>query len=98
MKVTVKAWICASPSNCSDKPFYNVFSFDPTKMEKANDWVVVKSFEQEVEVDENIDLRPELVKNLERERQQLRADFQNRITQIERQISELTAIGCEVSA
>ncbi len=98
MKVTIKAWICASQSTYSDKPFINVFSFDPTKMDNTSEFVVVKYFEQDVEVDETIDLRPELVKNLERQRQQLRADFAKSITDIERRISELTAIGCEVAA
>lgn len=52
----------------------------------------------EVEIPDSFDPRVEQVKALQAEKIKLMADFKARRTQIERKISELTAITCEVAA
>lgn len=98
MKVVTKAWICASQSTPSDKPFFTSFSFDPTNVEGGSKFIVIKACEWIEEVPDDIDIRQEVVNAMEREIQKARADCANRITELQRQISEWTAIGCEVAS
>jgi hypothetical protein len=66
--------------------------------EGATGFVVVQPHLLEVEVPDNFDPRPQLVKNLETEREQIRAEFAKRITEIDSQIRNLLAIESNAEA
>ena len=53
---------------------------------------VICEHEFEVETPDDFDPRPQQVQALEKEKQKARAEFAARITEIERQISELTCL------
>jgi len=94
MKVTITGYIVATQYSWESKPSFTFQWYEP----KQKDTVVVCPHSFEVDVPDNFDMRPGLVANLERERQKLREEFGLRIVEIEKQISELTAIGCEVQS
>ena len=94
MKVTITGYIVATQYSWESKPSFTFQWYEP----EQKDTVVVRAHSFEVDVPDNFDVRPGLVANLERERQKLREEFGLRIVEIEKQISELTAIGCEVAA
>lgn len=94
MKTTITGYIVATQYPWESKPSFTFQWYEP----KQEDTVVVRAHSFEVDVPDNFDMRPGLVANLERERQKLREEFGLRIVEIEKQISELTAIGCEVQS
>ena len=94
MKVTITGYIVATQYSWESKPSFTFQWYEP----KQKDTVVVCPHSFDFEVPDNFDIRIGMVANLERERQKLREELGMRITEIEKQISELTAIGCEVQS
>ena len=73
------------------KPRINFYTFKP----KPENWpylVIVSEHSIEVEVPDDFDPRPELVKSLQEQQKKARADFEKLCTDIQRQISELQAL------
>lgn len=68
------------------------FGFANHPMGDIADYVDVCEATIEVEVPDNFDPRGAQVESLKRQKQELMADFQARVTEIERQISKLTAL------
>ena len=93
MKTTITGYIVATQYSWESKPSFTFQWYEP----KQKDTVIVCPHSFDFDVPDNFDIRPGMVTNLERERQKVRADFQARITEIEKEISKLTAIGCEVA-
>ena len=94
MKTTITGYIVATQYSWESKPSFTFQWYEP----KQKDTVVVCPHSFDFEVPDNFDIRIGMVANLERERQKLREELGMRITEIEKQISELTAIGCEVQS
>jgi hypothetical protein len=93
MKTTITGFINYKPCAYSG---VEQFHFQPCKMENYG-YITVMPFSIEVDIPDNFDPRAEQVKALQAEKVKLMADFHNRCTEIERQISKLTAITCEVT-
>jgi len=76
------------------KPEFELLPWDCRTWESgaADDRVFVKEHVSTVEVPDDFDPRPQKVKMLEAEKQKARAEFQKRITEIDRQIHSLLAI------
>ena len=64
--------------------------------QSRNGRVFVKEHTTEIEVPDDFDPRPQQVAALEAEKQKARAEFQARVTEIDRQIQSLLAIEHEV--
>ena len=93
MKKVIKGFIHYRNNYSSDRDGpYTFLSYDLTGSEYANGRVMVQPHEFEIEVPDNFDPRPQQVQALEQEKQKARAEFAARITEIERQISELTCL------
>ena len=69
-----------------------IFGFANHPMGDIADYVDVCPCTVEVEVPDNFDPRASQVAALQRQKQEIMAKFQTRVTQIERQISKLTAL------
>jgi hypothetical protein len=95
MKVTIKGHIFAKQYIHEKTPNFTFFAFDPPI---TSGYVFVQDYAIEAELPDTFDIRAGQVAVLEEQRRQLRADFAKSITDIERKISELTAIGCEVQS
>lgn len=93
MKKVIKGFIHYRNKYSSDQDeTYTFLSYDLTDSEYADGRVMVRPHEFEIEVPDNFDPRPQQVQALEKEKQKARAEFAARITEIERQISELTCL------
>lgn len=68
------------------------FGFATTKMGNMLGYTDVCEATIEVEVPDNFDPRASQVATLQRQKVALMAEFQNRVTEIEREISQLTAL------
>lgn len=88
MKVTIKGAIYAVKYDWSDTTFYMFKDYDPA----SNEYVKVCDHEFTVDIPDDFDMRPGLVANLEKEKRELRAAFQARVTDIDAQIQSLLAI------
>ncbi|HDR9501277.1 TPA: hypothetical protein QDC06_004573 [Burkholderia cepacia] len=73
-----------------DKLIFSFSHYDSSKYNK--DEVVVRQHSFDAEVPDNFDPRDGLVANLEREKKELMAKFQARVTEIAAQIQSLLAI------
>ena len=94
MKVTIKGFIHYRKQAWMDSGSY---SFMPCDMTECG-YVNVMPHEIAVEVPDDFDPRPHQVAALIAEKQKARADFQARVTEIDRQIQSLLAIEHEVPA
>ncbi|MBQ0917488.1 hypothetical protein KBW71_03465 [Hydrogenophaga aromaticivorans] len=92
MKVQINAFICYAQPDPWEKEShgFSVQSFDPTPYTKSK--VLVGEQMIEVEVPENFDPRPQLVKALQAEKEKARKEFADKVMQIDRQINELLAL------
>lgn len=90
MKTTMEMHLHASKSGDG----WELFATDMT----AYGYAYVGPVEVTFEAPEDFDVNAAKVKTLREQETELRADFQARITQIHREISELTAIRNEVAA
>ena len=92
MKVQIKGYITY------DKPYewetenhgFKLMDFDPTGM--STEYVLVREQMFDVEVPDNFDPRPQMVKELEAEKEKARADFAKRVMEIDKRINELLAL------
>lgn len=90
MKVQIKGYVCY------DKPWkegdhgFRLLGFDPTGSGIGD--VLVREQMFEVEVPDNFDPRPQMVKDLEAEKEKARADFAKRVMEIDKRINELLAL------
>lgn len=94
MKVTINGFITYEKSAYMDKARIGWCDFRPS----SNIWpdlVVVGEQSIEVDVPENFDPRPELIAGLKKKEQQARTDFENLLTDIQRQISQYEAISMD---
>jgi hypothetical protein len=83
-----------SPRYQGAQPTIDLFTFDPRKTSGFPNVVVVSERQIEVEVPDDFDPRPAQIANLQAEEVRARAAFTSRISEIRRQIGELTAIEC----
>jgi hypothetical protein len=67
------------------------FSFFPFEM-KESGHITVMPYAIDVDIPDDFDPRGKQVEMLQAEKIKLMADFQNRVTEIERKISELTCL------
>lgn len=95
MKVTIKGGIYAKQYHPGDKIDFTFFDFQPSEVSR---WIRVMDQAIEIEVPDDFDIRPSQIAALQKKEQEIRAQFAAAVTEIHRQISELQAIGCEVSA
>jgi hypothetical protein len=89
-KITLTGFIFASQEAWNEKPEYSFATYERDLYSK--DLVRVCPHEFTVEIPDGFDLRPGLVANLEREKKQLMAEFQARVTAIDNQIQKYLAI------
>ena len=94
MKVTIKGFINYKKDGWYDGDDYLFNKYDMSE----HGYVTVMPHEIAVEVPDDFDPRPHQVAALEAEKQKARAEFQARVTEIDRQIQSLLAIEHEVPA
>ena len=92
MKVTIKGFINYRNDGWREGYDYRFHQCDMSE----HGYVTVMPHEIEVEVPDDFDPRQQQVAALEAEKQKARADFQRRVTEIDRQIQSLLAIEHEV--
>ena len=100
MKVTIKAHVHAKNGLHYDaetkthiqKTAYELYPFDMSKATYSEGRVLIGIQDVTVEIPESFDIRDGLVKNLEREKKALMAEFNKRVTEIDRQIQTYLAI------
>lgn len=90
MKVTIKCFVHAEKKPWDKEVKYSVFSF--SMVDASRSYALINTRDVEFEVPDDFDIRPTLVANLEREKQELMAKFQERVTEIDRQIQTYLAI------
>lgn len=88
MKVTIKGFIHYRQEAWTDSGAYSFMHCDMTDCGYVN----VMPHEIEIEVPDDFDPRPQQVAALEAEKQKARAEFQKRVTEIDRKIQSLLAI------
>lgn len=92
MKVQINAFVCferPDPWIKGDTGF-SLQSFDPTPY--TTEKVVVKQQVFEVEVPDNFDPRPQMVKALQEKKEKARKEFADKVMQIDAQINSLLAL------
>lgn len=92
MRIEIKGYIFAKKHSYRDEVEYQFFDWDLTNSESFHDRVKVCEHTLVAEIPDNFDLRPGLVANLERQREQVQAEFSKRVTEINAQIQSLLAI------
>jgi hypothetical protein len=104
MKVKVKVFVHAgktwrydpTTTETVESVKYELFPFDMSHT--SMDAVLVGEQEIEIEVPDSYDPRPAMVKKLEREKENVKAAFAKRITEIDSQIRNLLAIESNAEA
>ena len=89
MKIKTVVHIHYSQFDWEKKGRFEVFSY---KIEESTHLTYVGPQEIEVDVPESYDPRPAQIAVLEKEKQKVMADFQKSVTDINRRISELSAL------
>ena len=97
MKVTVKGFVFWK-KDYREKGVFELLPWDCREWGETNSdgRVFVKEHTTEIEVPDDFDPRPQQVAALEAEKQKARAEFQARVTEIDRKIQSLLAIEHEV--
>lgn len=92
-KITLSGWIAWQKWAWDDEPHYQFCPGKP-EAEKSDHFerVALKEHSFEVEVPNEFDPRPELVKSLEEQERVLSAEFHKRVTEIRAQIQNLQAL------
>lgn len=90
MKVQIKGYITYEKPWRKDDHGFKLMSFDPTGV--STGYVLVREQMFEVEVPDNFDPRPQMVQELEAEKEKARADFAKRVMEIDKRINELLAL------
>ena len=98
MKVTINGFVFWKPDYLSTKGDFEFLPWDCRDWEKTSRGgrVFVAEHTIEVEIPEAFNPLPSQLAELEAEKQKARADFQARVTEIDRQIQSLLAIEHEV--
>ena len=91
MKVTIKGFINYKKDDWCEGNDYHFNKYDMTQ----HGYINVMPHEIEIEVPDDFDPRPQQVAALEAEKQKARAEFQKRVTDIDKQIQSLLAIEYE---
>ena len=89
-KITLTGFVFASQESWQTEPEYSFATYERDLYSK--NLVRVCPHEFTVEIPDGFDMRPGLVANLEREKQQLMAEFQARVTSIDNRIQQYLAI------
>ena len=89
MKHTIKGYVTYEKPKWATKPRIDFWTVKP---ERVDGLVVIKEHSFEVDIPDDFDPRPGMVDALRKQEAQARSEFQARITDIHRQISELQAI------
>ena len=90
MKVQIKGYITYDKPWLKDDHGFKLMGFDPTGI--TTEYVLVREQMFEVEVPDDFDPRPQMVKELEAEKEKARADFAKRVMEIDKRINELLAL------
>ena len=93
MKVQIEAYVCYREPYAwmPDDHGFVITSYDPSGFSDTG-IVLVDKRSIEVEVPDNFDPRPEMVKSLEREKELAKAEFAKKVMEIDRRINELLAL------
>jgi hypothetical protein len=93
MKTTIKLFVTYTKRDYQKKPDIGLTCYDPrSNPEIFTDTVVVRTMDIEVDVPDDFDPRPDLIKGLKEQEKKARADFEHRVTGIREQISKLQAL------
>lgn len=90
MKVQIKGYIVYEQPWSKDQHGFRLCASDPTGV--IDGWTLVREQMFEVEVPDNFDPRPQMVKALEAEKEKARAEFAKRVLEIDKRINELLAL------
>ena len=90
MKVQIKGYVCYDKQWKKGDHGFRLLGFDQTGSGIGD--VLVREQMFEVEVPDNFDPRPQMVKELEAEKEKARADFAKRVMEIDKRINELLAL------
>ena len=90
MKVQINSYIGYREPYMDGDHGFHLMSYDPSGFKSS--YVLVGQHVCEVEVPDNFDPRPEMVKSLEREKELAKADFAKKVMEIDRRINELLAL------
>jgi hypothetical protein len=93
MKVKIDAFVCyEQPCIWGEgKHGFQIQMYDPSDVNSTRN-VLVFPQTFEVEIPENFDPRPQMVKSLEAEKEKARKDFAYKVMEIDRKINELLAL------
>ena len=91
MKKVIEGFITYAPSAYGSEEKFDFFPFEM----KVSGHITIMPYSFEVDIPDDFDPRAKQVEALKAEKKKLMADFQVRCTEIERKISELTALTCE---
>ena len=97
MKVKIKGYVTAKVNLIAHPPVMGYILAEADMEFLSDKYFIYKTIcehEIEVEVPDDLDIRQVRITALKIEEQKLRAEFGKRITEIEDQISKLTAIEC----
>ena len=101
-KITIKGFAHCTPANSwqSDSSNYrDGFAYDFCHVQLDGDgFIAVGEATLTIDLPEGFDPRAGAVETLKEQKQKIMAEFQARINQIDQQISQYTAIECEVQA
>ncbi len=94
MKATIKGYITYQENSYGNKkPLIDFMRFDPRKDPGIwGEMAVVCEHSFEIEIPNDFDPRPDLIAQLKAQEKKAKADFQVRINEIHKRISELQAI------
>jgi hypothetical protein len=101
-QITIKGFAHCKPANkwnTEDSNYRDGFSYDFCHVELEGDgFIKAGTATLTIDLPEGFDPRAGAVETLKAEKQKIMAEFQARINQIDQQISQYTAIECEVQA
>lgn len=92
--ITISGHIYATQEVWDDKPNFHFFDFEPS----STSYVKIVGHTIAADIPDSLDIRPGLISALNAEKEKARAEFQKRITEIDRRIATYTAISNEVVA
>lgn len=90
MKVQINAFVCFEKPWQSGDNGFRVQSFDPTPY--GHDRVLISEQVFEVDVPDNFDPIPQMIKSLEAQKEKARKEFAETVMKLDRQINELLAL------
>ena len=91
-KTVISGFITYEQTVYSNEPDISFTLYDPRESSALQRRVVIREHSFEIETPANFDPRPSVIANLRAAATQARAEFEKRITEINREISNLQAI------